>query len=276
MIGRDILDLGLTDGDLVFQDSLNNQDALYGNWTTDQIPREDLPSDTEPADLVDSNAYHESPLANWTPRTEDNAYMDQEYLSVPKHLDNPKSTAPKPRVSAEHLSKESRDSAFAIVVQMCQRRNVTRIMQCFPSAELLDSLIQDYFLRQRTQLDTWIHGPSMQLNKECPEMILALAAAGAVVSPVEAIQKLGYALLEIARLHLCQKVWIHALYSLRVPTDMEQYEENNSITRHLRQQQAYTLLLHTGLWSGHKRRLEIAESFEQPIVTVHFLHLCWN
>lgn len=79
-------------------------------------------------------------------------------------------------------------------------------MQCFPSAELLDSLIQDYFLRQRTQLDTWIHGPSMQLNKECPELLLALAAAGAVVSPVEAIQKLGYALLEIARLHLCQKV----------------------------------------------------------------------
>lgn len=201
MIGRDILDLGLTDGDLEFLDSLNNLDALYEDWTTtDQAPREDLPSDTEPADLIDNNAYHDSPLAgSWTPRTEDNAYMDQEYLSVPKHLDNPKSTTPRSRVSPEHLSKESRDSAFAIVVQMCQRRNVIKIMQCFPSAELLDSLIQDYFLRQRTQLDTWIHGPIMQLNKESPEMILALAAAGAVVSPVEAIQKLGYALMEIAR-----------------------------------------------------------------------------
>ena len=206
MIGRDILDLGLTDGDLEFLDSLNNQDVLYGNWTTtDQMPREGLSGGTEPAEITDNNAYHDSPLANWTPRTEDNAYMDQEYLSVPKYLDNPRSTSPKPRVSSEHLSKESRDSAFAIVVQMCQRRNVTRIMQCFPSAELLDSLIRDYFLRQRTQLDTWIHGPSMQLNKESPEMILALAAAGAVMSPVEAIQKLGYALLEIARLHLCQK-----------------------------------------------------------------------
>lgn len=61
---------------------------------------------------------------------------------------------------------------------------------------------------------------------------------------------------------------IHVLYSLGFSADIEQYEENNSITRHLRQQQAYTLLLHTGLWSGHKRRLEIAESFEQPIVTV--------
>lgn len=46
----------------------------------------------------------------------------------------------------------------------------------------------------------------MQLNKESPEMIIALAAAGAVLSPVEAIQKLGYALLEVARLYLCQKV----------------------------------------------------------------------
>ena len=105
-------------------------------------------------------------------------------------------------------------------------------------------------------------------------MILALAAAGAVMSPVEAIQKLGYALLEIARLHLCQKVCSWPIFFL-IPADIEQYEENNSIIRHLRQQQAYTLLLHTGLWSGHKRRLEIAESFEQPIVTVHFLFIYW-
>lgn len=46
----------------------------------------------------------------------------------------------------------------------------------------------------------------MQLNETCPELAMALAAAGAVLSPVEAIQKLGYALLEIARRHLNQMV----------------------------------------------------------------------
>lgn len=163
--------------------------------------------DTEPVELMSPETYHNSPLSNWTPRTEDNAYMDQEYLSGPKHLDNPNSaTVSRPRVFSEHLSKESRDSAFAIVVQMCRQKDLNRIMQCFPSAELLDSLIQDYFLRQRDRQDSWIHEPTMQLNKESPEMIIALAAAGAVLSPVEAIQKLGYALLEVARLYLCQKV----------------------------------------------------------------------
>jgi hypothetical protein len=157
--------------------------------------------------LMDKEAYHNSPLSNWTPRTEDNAYMDQQYLSVPKHLDRPiSSAAVESRVISEHLSRESRDKAFAIVVQVCQRRDFGRIMHYFPSAELLDSLIQDYFHQQRSELDSWIHESTMDLNQESPEIIIALAAAGAVSSPVNAIQRLGYALLEIARLELSNKV----------------------------------------------------------------------
>lgn len=47
-----------------------------------------------------------------------------------------------------------------------------------------------------------------------------------------------------------------------------QFEENNCITRHLQELQAFALILHIGLWSGHKRRIEIAESFAQTIITV--------
>jgi hypothetical protein len=36
----------------------------------------------------------------------------------------------------------------------------------------------------------------------------------------------------------------------------------------LKQQQEYVLILQIGLWSGDKRRVEIAESFAQPVVTV--------
>ncbi|OJJ85014.1 uncharacterized protein ASPGLDRAFT_73735 [Aspergillus glaucus CBS 516.65] len=169
MVNRDItMDLGLTEGDLKFLSLLNTQSTFYENWiTTEQLSQGPQLHDVEQAQLMDSDAYHNSPLTNWTPGTDDNAYMDQE-----------------------------------------------------------------------THLDSWIHESTMGLNEACPELVMALAAAGAILSPVEAIQKLGYALLEIARLHLNQKL------------------------------QAYVLILHMGLWSGHKRRIEIAESFGQPIVTM--------
>ncbi|KAF7588822.1 hypothetical protein BBP40_005176 [Aspergillus hancockii] len=224
-------ELGLTEADLEFLASLNNQDLASHHPTQRSVP--------EALGMMDKEAYHNSPLSNWTPRTADNAYMDQQYLSIPKHLDRPiSSSAVESRIISEHLSKESRDKAFAIVVQVCQRRDFGRIIHYFPSAELLDSLIQDYFLQQRSEIDSWIHESTIDLNQESAEMIIVLAAAGAVLSPMDAIQRLGYALLEIARLELSNK------------------------------QQAYAMTLHIGLWSGDKRRVEIAESFEQPIVTM--------
>ncbi|RAQ69503.1 C6 and C2H2 transcription factor [Aspergillus flavus] len=244
-------ELGLTEADLEFLASLNNHDLAHErpNTVAQYHTQRSVP---EALGLMDKEAYHNSPLSNWTPRSEDNAYMDQQYLSVPKHLDRSISSGTaEARVFSECLSKESRDKVFSIFVQVCQRRDFGRMMHYFPSAELLDSLIQDYFLHQRSEIDSWIHESTIDLNQESPEMIIALAAAGAVLSPVNAIQRLGYALLEIARLELSSK-----------------YENDNTYTRNLRQQQAYTLTLQIGLWSGDKRRVEIAESFAQPIVTM--------
>ncbi|GMG10591.1 unnamed protein product [Aspergillus oryzae var. brunneus] len=198
--------LGLTEADLEFLASLNNHDLAHErpNTVAQYHTQRSVP---EALGLMDKEAYHNSPLSNWTPRSEDNAYMDQQYLSVPKHLDRSISSGTaEARVFSECLSKESRDKVFSIFVQVCQRRDFGRMMHYFPSAELLDSLIQDYFLHQRSEIDSWIHESTIDLNQESPEMIIALAAAGAVLSPVNAIQRLGYALLEIARLELSSKL----------------------------------------------------------------------
>ncbi|KAB8269737.1 hypothetical protein BDV30DRAFT_229551 [Aspergillus minisclerotigenes] len=156
-------ELGLTEADLEFLASLNNHDLAHErpNTAAQYHTQRSVP---EALGLMDKEAYHNSPLSNWTPRSEDNAYMDQQYLSVPKHLDRSISSGTaEARVFSECLSKESRDKAFSIFVQ---------------------------------------------------------------------------------------------------------YENDNTYTRNLRQQQAYTLTLQIGLWSGDKRRVEIAESFAQPIVTM--------
>ncbi|KAJ5653307.1 C6 and C2H2 transcription factor [Penicillium lividum] len=251
--GVNNLDFGLTDEDLEFLDYLNRPGPPQGSHVIQEQPAQQfVPTDTESPNNDDEDSLDESPLSHWTPRAEDNAYMDQQYLSVPEHLDTPVLTGvPRPRIFAEALTRESRDAAFALVVSKCQRKGLNRIMQCFPSAELLDSLIQIFFAQQKSEIDTWIHESTMQLNNESPEMILTLAAAGAVLTDLEAIQRLGYAMLEIARLQVNDK-----------------YEDNNTLTRQLKQQQEYVLILQIGLWSGDKRRVEIAESFAQPVVTM--------
>ncbi|RLL94107.1 hypothetical protein CFD26_102681 [Aspergillus turcosus] len=244
------LDLGLTEADLEFLGSLNDDNMIS------QRPSITPEKQPQAGSLDSVGSTHRKPcsqLSSWSPRSKDNAYMDQEYLSVPKDLDHSiaEHATARSRVLPEHLSRERRDLAFAVVVRICGQRNFDRLMHCFPSAELLDSLIQDFFIRQRNEVDSWIHEPTMHLNQESPVMIITLAAAGAVMSSVDALQRLGYALLEIARIQLSQD-----------------YESDNSLTRHLRAQQAYALVLQIGLWSGNKRRVEIAESFEQPLVTM--------
>ncbi|KAE8154449.1 hypothetical protein BDV25DRAFT_172098 [Aspergillus avenaceus] len=155
-------ELGLTEADLEFLATFN--DYAVGRERPNVATSLSSHSIPESLGLMDKEAYHNSPLSHWTPRTEDNAYMYQQYLSVPKHLDRSISSgAAEGRVLPENLSKEARDTAFTVVVQ---------------------------------------------------------------------------------------------------------YENDNSHTRHLRQQQAYALTLQVGLWSGDKRRVEIAESFVQPIITM--------
>jgi len=205
-------ELGLTNADLEFLDAFYNNNNNNTNIDLRpgalEAPTRQPCQPRNPQDGPAQNpAYDNSPLADWTPRADDNAYMDRKYLAVPKDLDHATHTGGlKPRITPEALSRESRDAAFAAVVLICQERNLYRIMHCFPSAELLDSLIQDFFVHQRSKTISWIHEPTVWLNQDTPEFIISLAAAGAVLSPVTAIQRLGYALLEIARLQLYNRV----------------------------------------------------------------------
>lgn len=47
-----------------------------------------------------------------------------------------------------------------------------------------------------------------------------------------------------------------------------QFEASNAKTRNLAALQAFMLYLDVGMWSGFKRKMEIAESFCQPVLTV--------
>jgi hypothetical protein len=102
-----------------------------------------------------------------------------------------------------------------MVLQTSEKTAVPRIIKSFPSTELLDGLIQDYFAYQSHQLDPFIHAPTFYPNEESSDMLTALAASGAVRSAIPTIRKLGYALMEVARLQMSTKVF--ALCVLLLP-----------------------------------------------------------
>ncbi|KAF3400319.1 Baeyer-Villiger monooxygenase [Talaromyces pinophilus] len=109
---------------------------------------------------------------------------------------------------------------------------------------------RSYDVRLHKAINKTVHSNSCGgPYSEGSEFLAALASDGTALSPISTIRKLGYALMEMARLRL------PALYG----TD-------NSITRDLRVSQAYALLINVGLWSGNGHKMEIAESSAQNLV----------
>ncbi|RAL07225.1 putative C6 and C2H2 transcription factor RegA-like [Aspergillus homomorphus CBS 101889] len=209
-------------------------------------------SDVDSGIALGAEAYKRSSLSAWKPAQSDNAFAHQGDLAVPGTIDSPDADIRSERkILSERLSAGSRDLIFGMVLQTSQKANPLRIMKSFPSTELLDGLIQDYFAYQSRQVDSFIHGPTFRINEQSSDTLTAIAAAEATRSTIPTIRKLGYALLEIVRLQISDK-----------------YETDNRTTRDLRASQTFALVLDIGLWSGNGRRTEIAESFQQPLLTM--------
>ncbi|GFF54579.1 hypothetical protein IFM58399_09858 [Aspergillus lentulus] len=243
-------DFDLTDVDYGVIDLFNSRGAVHHNAHNSDGANDCGDGDSGIA--IGAEAYHRSSLSAWKPAHEDHAFADQVNLSVSEAIDSPEANfRPDRRILSERLSPSGRDLIFGMVLQTSQRANLTRIMKSFPSSQLLDSLIQYYFESQSYHIDSWIHGPTFRMKEEPPDILAALAAAGAARSTIPTSRRLGYALMEIVRLQMSVK-----------------YESDNSTTRDLRASQTFALAIDVGLWSGNARRTEIAESFQQPLVTM--------
>ncbi|KAL4818456.1 hypothetical protein BDW67DRAFT_174252 [Aspergillus spinulosporus] len=243
-------DFDLTEVDFGLIDFYNSRGSA--NAAPLQPDETDRDADRDSGIALGAEAYSRSSLSAWKPVHSDHAFADQNDLSVPKSIDSPEASAQcRHQILSERLSPGSRDLIFGMVLQTSQRANLTRIMKSFPSTELLDSLIQDFFAYQAQQVDSWIHGPTFNPNEESPDMLGIIAAAAAVKSSIPTIRKLGYALMEVVRLQMSLK-----------------YENDNTTIRDLRASQTFALTIDIGMWSGSGRRTEIAESFQQPLLTM--------
>lgn len=112
-------------------------------------------------------------------------------------------------------------------------------------------MIDNFVLLHKKQVLSWVHLPTLDFEEARDELLLSVVAWGAANARYPEIRRLGLAMQETARTAIA-----------------EMFEEDNRNTRDLRAMQTNGLHLHVGLWSGVRRKIEIAQSFMLPFVTM--------
>jgi hypothetical protein len=146
----------------------------------------------------------------------------------------------------DRLSQQSRDRIFQLVSKTA-RSQIS--IPSFPSAECLDKLIK-VGIAKRAETDAWIHPYTFNSETSLPEFLTVLVAAGCLCFGIPSVNRTGLVLQEIVRVSL------NALS-----------EQDNSATRELQYLQASMLWLDIGAFCGFRRKMEIAESSLQGLVT---------
>lgn len=172
-------------------------------------------------------------------------------------------------VIPDQLSAGARDRIFQLVSKTA-RSQIT--IPSFPSAESVDKLIK-VGIAKRTETDAWIHPYLFQSETARPEYLTALVAAGCVCFGIPAVSKTGLALQEIVRVALSNLVRTENPPNVRERLTMFQSENDNSVVRDLEYLQACMLWLDIGAFCGYRRKMEIAESSLQSLVTVRPPHV---
>jgi hypothetical protein len=153
----------------------------------------------------------------WTPAHRDRILRDDENLtlnesSITSAL-TPRSSGLAPNVPScgfPTITAAMRDKMYHLVSTM--NRYSSRIPG-FPSLDVINHVVEAFFVGQTYQVDNWIHVPSMTSSDFIPELGLALVVAGSTVILLPAIGKMGLVLQDVVRVKLGELVRIVAAIS---------------------------------------------------------------
>ena len=146
------------------------------------------------------------------------------------------------------FGSENRDTLLQLVQQNSDHAVVIR---SFPSPAALGFLLKAFVFQESTGPCSFVHFASLVV-KECrTELLSAFIVAGSANSVNHDVWKFGMALQERTRLALYQA-----------------FDRDNSIARNLDVIQAQLLWIEAGLWSGYRRKMEVAESAANNVPTV--------
>lgn len=183
----------------------------------------------------------------WIPGERDSVYAEYGNLPIPQRdaasQRFQESQKQMDRVIKDKLEPASRDKILSVVLQTAKTDALRlRIASSFPSAEIMDTLAHIYLAAHLCSVSCWIHWGTFTLNTQWPEWLGIVAAAGAILTPVATLRKFGFAVQEAMRISIPNR-----------------FEDNNSRTHNLGLVQTLVLVQDTGLWSGNRRKMEIAE-----------------
>ena len=201
-----------------------------------------------------AKAFHDS-VWLWVPSSTDTrAANEPNPAQIPPYLfampaDNVQLSA---EILAKRLGPSERDRILAVILDQCEKASVVRIATSFPTHLILEQLLHTALHFQTVGLPlAWLHIPMLTVGTVRNELVCALVAWGAFLSPMAPVQALGSAMLDLIH---------HAI--------MAQWVSDNTTTRDLELCQAYALVQHLLLWAGSKRRMEFGEGITQPLVTI--------
>jgi hypothetical protein len=186
----------------------------------------------------------------WVPASDDNRSAQQRFSAIAE--EQVIEEAQNLDVSASlDISLPTRDRLLSLVLSTCEAAVQRHVLSRFPSAELITSILTSFVALRFDEVGWWIHAPSLDIDQEHEVFLAGLLTAAAAESHHNDIRRLGLAVQEAARISAGNR-----------------FEEDNRTTRDLKTLQTVALQLHAGFWSGMRRKMEIAESFTFPLVTM--------
>ena len=256
---RDFLDFGTSWLDLVELDALlADHDAELGLKPNNHVSFQPLPPSGSKTPLfgqsfAQRNAAFSRSIWRWTPTRKDHGGPQHLNLSLPlADMDSPETRLVADNMlPSQRVDQTKRDQILALVLSTCDKSKYSDVVSSFPNADLLNGLMHHYLNTQFSQIDSWLHLPTFGVEDQELELLTTIIAAGGVISTVSALRKLGFALHESARDAIAAK-----------------FESDNRYTRDIGCIQTLALSIQIGLWSGDRRKMEIAESFLQPPITM--------
>jgi hypothetical protein len=111
--------------------------------------------------------------------------------------------------------------------------------------------MQAFLIRENNDLNPIIHQGSLQPDKIRTELLAATIAFGSTFFAAPNIWKMGLALQEIVKLSVTDSL-----------------DTDNRLARDLQTGQTFLLWTAMGIWSGFRRKMEVAEGFASVVPTV--------
>lgn len=201
-----------------------------------------------------AEAYRQSSLGHWEPGPSDHSAAELEHLafvSASQGIDLESRSMLSGESLIQPIQRTTRDRLLAMLLSTCRPEHTHLVSRAFPSAELLNDLLVRFASDHRNQPDASVHLPTLKTSEAWPVFLASIIAMGALRTGDRALHRFGFALQEAVRTTLPRK-----------------FEEANATTRMIWSAQTMIFEIEVGLWSGMKRKMEIAESHCQVPYTV--------